>query len=85
MFDAVRPAGHEEVGYGQSRRQLLVTLLALPVALSPVLQLGGGSDALVRGLLARCAASLTAAWHLLKQSDLATVEQHVSGYVLALA
>jgi hypothetical protein len=39
----------------------------------------------VRRLLAHCATSIAAAWHLLKQSDLAIVERHVSGYVLALA
>jgi hypothetical protein len=85
MFDAVRPARDEDHGYDPSRRQLLVTLLALPVALTPALQLGGVSAAPVRRLLTECGASITAAWHLLKQSDLAIVEQHVSGYVLALA
>lgn len=86
MLDAVRPArSDEDPGYDPSRRQLLVTLLALPVALSPALQLGGASSFLVRRLLTQCGASITAAWHLLKQSDLAIVEQHVSSYLLALA
>lgn len=85
MFDAVRPSGDGEREYGPSRRQVLVTLLALPVALSPTLQVGGVSEPLVRRLLAQCGTSITAAWHLLRESDLAIVEQHVSGYVLALA
>jgi hypothetical protein len=85
MFDAVRPARDEDHDYDPSRRQLLVTLLALPAALSPSLQLGGASAVLLRRLLSQCAISITAAWHLLKQSDLGVVEQHVSGYVLALA
>lgn len=85
MFDAVRPARDEDDDFDPSRRQLLVTLLALPAALSPSLQLGGASAVPVQRLLTQCAASITAAWHLLKQSDLAIVQQHVSGYVLALA
>jgi hypothetical protein len=85
MFDAVRPARDEDHEFDPSRRQLLVTLLALPAALSPALQLGGASTVLVRRLLTQCAASVTAAWYLLKLRDLAIVEQHVSGYVLALA
>jgi hypothetical protein len=84
MFDAVRPARDEDHEYDPSRRQLLMTLLALPAALSPSLQLGGASAMLVQRLLTHCATSITAAWHLLKQSDLAIVEQHVSDYVLAL-
>jgi hypothetical protein len=84
MFDAVRPAPDEDRDFDPSRRQLLITLLALPAALSPPLQLGGASAVLVQRLLKQCATSLAAAWHLLKQSDLAIVQQHVSGYVLAL-
>jgi hypothetical protein len=84
MLDAVRPAPDEDRDYTPSRRQLLITLLALPAALSPSPQLGRASTVLVQMLLTHCATSLTAAWHLLKQSDLAIVEQHVSSYVLAL-
>jgi len=58
QFDAVRPARDEDHGYGLSRRQLLLTLLALPVALSPSLQPGGASAVLVRSLLTQCAASI---------------------------
>jgi hypothetical protein len=84
MFDAVRPAADEDRDYAPSRRQLLVTLLALPAALSPSPQLAGASTVLAKHLLAHCAASISAAWHLLKQSDLAIVEHHVAGYLLAL-
>jgi hypothetical protein len=81
MFDAARPARDEGHCYDPTRRQLLVTLLTLPVALSPFGTLSAG---LVPKLLTQCAASITAAWHLLRRSDLAIVEQHVSSYLLAL-
>jgi len=84
MFDAAGPASARSRDYDPSRRQLLVTLLALPVALNPTALLGDPSSAVVDRLLAQCAASITAAWHLLKQSDLTLVERHVSGYLLAL-
>jgi hypothetical protein len=84
MFDAAGSGSDEGNPLRPSRRQLLITLLALPVALAPSLQLGGASSVLVRKLLAQCATSITAAWHLLKQTDFAIVEQHVSSYLLAL-
>lgn len=84
MLDAARRASGDDEGFDPARRQLLVTLLALPVALSPSGLLGEASSALVRKLLAQCAASITAAWALLKQSDFAIVERHVSGYLLPL-
>jgi hypothetical protein len=84
MFDAARPA-RDDHAYDPTRRQLLVTLLALPVTFGPSLQLGATSAALVPRLLTQCAASITAAWHLLKHNDLAIVEQHMSSYLLALA
>jgi hypothetical protein len=66
MFDAVRPNSDDGHAYGPTRRQLLVTLLAMPVALGPSLHLNITSGALVPRLLTQCAASITAAWHLLR-------------------
>jgi tetratricopeptide (TPR) repeat protein len=84
MFDALRPAEEAE-RYHVSRRQMLITLVALPTALAPSLQPGVVSSPLMGTFLAYCAASITASWRLLKQSDLVIVEQNVSAYLLALA
>lgn len=83
MFDALRPVDHDD-RYGLSRRQALITLVALPVALASSLQPGAASAALTTRFLADCAASITAAWHLLKQRDLLIIEQNLSTYLLAL-
>ena len=64
-----------------SRRQALMTIGALPVAMTGSGREGGlDSDV----FLARCAASLTACWHLLKGSDLPAVEQLLAGYLVPL-
>lgn len=60
-----------------SRRQALVTIGALPMAMT-------GTSQDVDVFLARCAASLTACWHLLKGTDLAAVEQLLAGYLMPL-
>jgi tetratricopeptide (TPR) repeat protein len=71
-----------------ARRQALVTLAALPAAFT-----GSGTDdragirsegALRESFLSRCAASITACWHLLRGSDLSAIDQVISGYLLPL-
>jgi hypothetical protein len=84
MFEAVRPGHSADHSYEPSRRQMLIALLTLPVALAPSVRLGEASSLLVEKVLSQCAASITAAYHLLKQADFAIVEQQVSGYLLAL-
>jgi len=86
MFDAVRPSSDNDPGYDGSRRQLLITLLALPMTLAPTLRLLDSSKpAVEKELLARYAASTTAAWHLTNRSEFAVVEEQVSRHLLGLA
>jgi tetratricopeptide (TPR) repeat protein len=73
----------EEQGNRLSRRSALLVLAGLPMGL---LSAGVGRRVLTRAvleaeLLPACAASLTACWHLLNGTDLALVEQTVSGYL----
>jgi tetratricopeptide (TPR) repeat protein len=84
MFDAVGPSGQDQ-HYDLSRRQLLLTLVALPVAFAAGFQSSTASFASTARFLSYCAASITASWHLLKQRDLAVVEENVSAYLLGLA
>jgi hypothetical protein len=84
MFDALGPSGQDQ-HYDLSRRQLLLTLVALPVALTAGFQSSTASFASTARFLSYCAASITASWHLLKQRDLAVVEENVSAYLLGLA
>src|SRR5579859_4494091 len=81
MSDAVIP-GTEETGarYGLSRRQALMTIAALPAAATGAWPAGEADGP----FLSRCAASLTACWHLLRGSDLASVEQMMTAYLLPL-
>jgi tetratricopeptide (TPR) repeat protein len=84
MFDVTRPLAVDDQ-YKLSRRQVLVTLAALPIALAPSVQAGETAKLLLRKFLNSCTASITACWHLLKGSDLATVEDTIGSYLLPLA
>ncbi len=81
MFDATkeRPDSVHDI----SRRQALITIAALP------LMIGSSSESLTTRattelFLARCAASLTACWHLLRGSNLDAIENVLSAYLLKL-
>jgi tetratricopeptide (TPR) repeat protein len=77
MADAAIPCdGQSSVLHALSRRQVLMTLGALPMAAMS----GPGDDA----FLSRCAVSLASCWHLLRGSDLHAVELHLGGYLLPL-
>jgi tetratricopeptide (TPR) repeat protein len=87
LFDTTVPEnrGPDQTAHGLARRQALVSLAALPVALT----VGNLSETRSRGaarslFLARCAAGITACWHLLRGSDLHTVDQILSTYILPL-
>jgi tetratricopeptide (TPR) repeat protein len=89
MFDAVAPDDHNsgEIFHALSRRQALVTLSALPISLGAAIGQDAnptGAAAATEAFLARCAASLTACWHLLRGADLDAVDQTVSGYIVGL-
>jgi len=80
MFDAMASdEGH--TGFELSRRQALMTLAALPLALSAPF---AGARFSPDSFLNNCGASLTACWHLLRGSDLDTVDRLVGGYLLEL-
>jgi tetratricopeptide (TPR) repeat protein len=83
MFDAIAPENHDAV-HTLTRRQALVTLAALPLTIASSGVGTLGAAAATEFFLSRCAASLTACWHLLRGSDLPTIESTLSGYVLAL-
>ncbi len=83
MFDEVKPQDDSQA-YTLSRRQALVAIAALPVALLSSIQQGQASALMIEELLSRCAASITAGWHLLKGSELYTVERMLSTYLPAL-
>jgi tetratricopeptide (TPR) repeat protein len=85
MSDAVMPRDEGQIGALQalSRRQALMTLGALPLAAGSS-RARPGKLALDDVFLSRCATSLTACWHLLKGSDLTTVEQLLAGYLMPL-
>ncbi len=67
-----------------SRRKALAALAALPLALCTSIQQSLTSGATTELFIARCGASLTACWHLLRGSDLDTVDGMLSGYLLTL-
>lgn len=88
MFDAVAEdnisADHL---YDFSRRQALLSLAALPVALvvgDHAISDTTGTTAATQLFLSRSAASITACWHLLKGADMPTVDQMLSGYLITL-
>ncbi|WP_157631292.1 tetratricopeptide repeat protein [Catelliglobosispora koreensis] len=82
MFDAV--GEHRDPAHALSRRQALITIAALPLTLATPTAGRLGCTAATEFFLARCAASLTACWHLLRGSDLPTVAQVMSAYLLEL-
>ncbi len=88
MFDAIRPDNAEiRALHAFSRRQALVTLAVLPLTLASSSSISVGTlspSAATDFFLSRCAASLTACWHLLGGSDLSTIYQTLSSYLLAL-
>ena len=87
MSDGAVPPDVPDLGalHDVSRRQALLTLGALPLAMTGARPSPGASQAMTDDMfLARCAASLTACWHLLKGSDLGAVEQLLAGYLVPL-
>jgi tetratricopeptide (TPR) repeat protein len=83
MFDAIT-SDSRHPSHDLSRRQALATLAALPLAFATVRRAPRESGATTELFLSRCAASLTACWHILKGSDLRAVDQILSSYLLEL-
>jgi len=82
MFDAITE--NRDPAHALSRRQALVTIAALPLTLVTSAPGPLSASASTEFFLSRCAASLTACWHLLRGSDLYTVDQVLSTYLLKL-
>jgi len=82
MFDAT-DFDSRNMSYSLSRRQALATLAALPLtfAAGPAAM---PAVATSEPFLSRAAASITACWHLLRGSDLFTVERMLSAYMVPL-
>jgi tetratricopeptide (TPR) repeat protein len=87
LFNETMPEspGPDQVAHGLARRQALVSLAALPISLT----VGNLTETRSRGaarslFLSRCAASVTACWHLLRGSDLSTIGQMLETYLLPL-
>jgi tetratricopeptide (TPR) repeat protein len=86
MFDAVEPGNpSEQILYTLSRRQALIALASLPLAFTTSAKAAPTSTfATADAFLSNCAASLTACWHLLKGTDLSSVDQVLSAYLVPL-
>ena len=89
MFDAVTADNVPSVDrlYEFSRRQALLSLAALPLALSvggSAMADASGAAAATEVFLSRSAASVTSCWHLLKGADLPAVDQMLSSYLVNL-
>jgi tetratricopeptide (TPR) repeat protein len=90
MFDAVAPEGpdSEHVVHALARRQALVALAALPMTIVSADRIASDATRTIGAaqdiFLSRCAASITACWHLLRGSDLPTVDKMLSHYLIPL-
>jgi tetratricopeptide (TPR) repeat protein len=83
MFDALRPQYPIE-DYTLSRRQALIAIAALPIALLIAVYQRQDSALVIREFLSRCAASLAACRHLLNGRELEAVESVLPQYVPTL-
>ncbi|HYU75696.1 MAG TPA: helix-turn-helix transcriptional regulator [Ktedonobacteraceae bacterium] len=82
VLNEMKPQDNDEA-YTLSRRQSIIAIAAFPLALLSSIQ-GSVSTIIVEELLSRCAASITACWHLLKGSELSIVGRTVAGYLPTL-
>lgn len=83
MFDAMKPHTPRE-DYTISRRQAIIAIAGLPVALLAAVQQGHWSVLVKEEFLSRCAASITACWHLMAGREFGEVERALSNYLPVL-
>ncbi|HYU71627.1 MAG TPA: helix-turn-helix domain-containing protein [Ktedonobacteraceae bacterium] len=83
MFDELKPQDGDEA-FRVSRRQAIVALAALPMAVLASAPQSVTTALLIEEFLPRCTASITACWHLLKGSEFSVVEHMVSAYLPTL-
>jgi tetratricopeptide (TPR) repeat protein len=84
MFDDMKPQTISEE-YTLSRRQAIIAIAALPVALLTAVERGHWSLLVKDEFLSRCAASITACWHLMAGREFTEVERALSNYLPLLA
>jgi tetratricopeptide (TPR) repeat protein len=85
MFDALEPAdSNERLVYALSRRQALIALASLPLALATSSRATLTNAVATDAFLSECGASLAACWHLLRGVDLSLVDQLLSAYLVPL-
>ena len=75
MFDQMMPLFNDEEKYSLSRRQALISIAMLPIALLKTPQQKAPSEIDIEEFLTQCTGSITAMWHLLKGKDFLTVEK----------
>ena len=80
MFDAMKPQSSGE-DYTISRRQAILAIAGLPVALLAAVQGGHWSTLVKEEFLSRCAASVTACWHLMAGREFTEVDRALSNYL----
>ena len=80
MFDDMKPKATSEE-YTLSRRQAIIAIAALPLALLTAVQQGHWSTLVKEEFLSRCAASVTACWHLTAGREFTEVERALSNYL----
>lgn len=78
-LNSMQPKADNE--YTLVRRQLLITLATLPTALLLMMLQGRRSAGHVEQLLTRCAASISACWHLMRGNEYAVVEEVLPTYL----
>lgn len=83
-LNIVQPMNEDEK-YMSSRRQLLIALATFPTALLFNLVQRHSLSNRIEPFLARCSASITACWHLMKGSDYTIVEEILPTYLPLLA
>ena len=85
MLDKMKPHSEDDT-YFLSRRQALMAIAVYPLALLASFRKSSESLFIIEELLSRCAAGITASWHLLKGdgNDLIVVDQTVSNYLPVL-
>ena len=80
MFDNMKPQAISDE-YTLSRRQAIIAIAAMPLALLTAVQQGHWSMLVKDEFLSRCAASITACWHLMAGREFTEVGRALSNYL----
>jgi len=83
MFDDIKPLWASD-GYSMSRREAIIAIAALPMALLTAAQNLSWSALVKQEFLLRCSASVAACWHLMAGRDFEAVRESLSAYLPTL-